>query len=63
MNEKLLEVGRVAKRLNLHPATVRKMVKAGVLESVRTGPSKTRIRIPETALLKHLEKDSCNEMI
>lgn len=55
--EKMLEVSVVAKRLNVHHATVLRMVKAGVLDAFKTGPSLSRIRIPESALERHL----CNE--
>lgn len=58
MNEKLLEVAAVAKRLSLHPATVRRMVKAGVLEAIRTGPSQTRIRIRASSVERHMCNDS-----
>jgi hypothetical protein len=64
MSEKLLEVGRVAKRLSLHPATIRMMFKNGVLLGIRTGPSSGRIRIFESSLNQHIEsKKTQNEQL
>jgi excisionase family DNA binding protein len=55
MTEKLLEVSIVAKRLSLHDETVRRMFRNGVLQGTKTGPSKTRIRIYESSVAKHIE--------
>ena len=59
MREKVLEVHVVAQRLQLHPATVRRMFSAGQLEGFKTGPSKTRIRIYESSVQEHMNNTIC----
>jgi hypothetical protein len=50
-----LDVGAVATKLGLHPATIRRMFAAGQFEGFRTGPSGTRIRIFKSSLMKHID--------
>ena len=49
----LLTVDDVALRLNCSPKTVRREIKSNHLESVRIGPAKRLLRIPEWALKKY----------
>jgi hypothetical protein len=65
MNNRLLDVSIAAKRLAVHPSTVRRMFHGGQLQGILTGPSKTRIRILErsidshvSAQMKHNERNS-----
>jgi excisionase family DNA binding protein len=55
---KLLEVAVVAKRLGLHPATVRRMFAAGVLHGFKTGPTRSRIRIFESSVADHMQQNA-----
>lgn len=54
--EKLLEVGTVAKKLNIEASTVRRMFHRGILRGLKTGPTCTRIRIFESSVKAHLEQ-------
>ena len=61
MEETLLEVPIVAKRLSLDESTIRRMYHAGVLKGFLTGASLKRIRIYESSVTQHIKGDSCRE--
>jgi len=48
MTDKLLSVQQVAERMQVHPATVRRLIKRGALEKVATESTRL-IRITEEA--------------
>lgn len=56
MKEKTMEVSTVAQRLSLHPATIRRMFAAGLLQGFKTGPSGTRIRIFSSSVDEHMQQ-------
>lgn len=55
MMDKLVEVHIAAKRLKLHPSSIRRMFKKGLLRGFLTGASGTRIRIFESSIEKHMK--------
>lgn len=48
MNDELLTVDQAAKRLKIHPVTVRNMLRAGTINGMKVGSQKWRV--PESAL-------------
>jgi excisionase family DNA binding protein len=58
MNNKLLNVSIAARRLSVHPSTVRRMFHGGQLQGIMTGPSKTRIRVFERSVDSHISEQT-----
>ena len=54
MEGKLLDVQIVAYRLQLHPATVRRMYHKGILKGFKTGAELKTIRIYESSVVQHI---------
>jgi excisionase family DNA binding protein len=52
----LLTVKEVAARLRLHPMTVRRLIRAGVLPAVQLGGKGHAVRVPEAELAGWLAK-------
>ncbi len=55
MEETLLQVHQVAKRLSLDNSTIRKMFKKRILKGIRTGPALRTIRIYQSSLEQHIK--------
>ena len=55
-NERLLTVAEAAQRLNCSTKTTRRMIASGELDSVRIGPARRLVRVPETALRVYLAR-------
>jgi hypothetical protein len=53
-NDKSISAHTAAKRLLVHPCTVRRMFHKGLLHGYLTGTTKTRIRIFESSILEHM---------
>jgi len=47
----LLKVNEAAKYLNVHPNTVRRLIKTGELHATRLGPKTIRIRLSDLEAL------------
>jgi excisionase family DNA binding protein len=53
-DEEVLTVAEVARRLRVHPVTLRKWLRAGKVRGVRLGGTKTGWRIPSSEVTRLL---------
>lgn len=59
MDEKLLTIKQVAERLQLHPDTIKRMIRSGKLQAAKMGEAKnSHYRISELALTAFLAQSN-----